>query len=166
MNENQSIAVPSGAQSITITVGGSQSGESPKTEPAQEQKSSPDTQEVEKSIEGDVAASEAEQKGDVELLIPKGDYRNDPLFFEVAEYFGLKEEDYNGYKNHMAHIVDYVIRDIESNDPTKVIPRIRQIEDSLQSPGWDEKRIANVHKYIRLAAKQQVFTKMMKAYQK
>lgn len=159
MIENQqTVSVPSGQQSITITVGG--------TQPTQEvsDKKVETTTEAESSIEQD--ATKEEQKADVESLIPKGDYRSDPLFFEVAEYFGLKEEDYNGYKHHMAHIVDYVIRDIGSNDPTKVIPRIRQIEDSLQSPGWDEKRIANVHKYIRLAAKQQVFTRMMKAYKK
>ena len=159
MNESQQpITVPAGAQSITITVGGTTPDlkqESDKTTPVSDS-------ETEKSINQEAEKAE----GDIEQLIPKGDYRNDPLFFEVAEYFGLKEEDYNGYKNHMAHIVDYVIRDIQTNDPTKVIPRIRQIEDSLQSPGWDEKRIANVHKYIRLASKKQVFTQMMKAYEK
>lgn len=150
MTEN--IISPQG-QSITITVGAppAPQGDQIKTEPSKEL-----LQEGEKITKPD----------NVEKLIPQGDWRSDPLFFEVANFFGLKEVDYDGAKSKLADIVEFVIRDIESNDTEKVISKIREIEDKIQSAGWDERRYTNFHKYIRLAGKQQVIGQMMKAYEK
>lgn len=103
---------------------------------------------------------------DIDTLIPSDPYYMDPLFYEVANYFGLQQEDYDGAKNKMADIVDYVIRDIKDNAPDKVLTRLREIERSLQPPSWDEKRYSNIHKYIRLAARKTAVETSMKAFEK
>ena len=103
---------------------------------------------------------------DVDTLIPSDPYYMDPLFFEVANYFGLDQADYDGAKLKLADIVDYVIRDIKSNQPDKVLLALRALERGLEKPGYDEKRYSNVHKYIRLAQKQGAITQAMKAFEK
>lgn len=103
---------------------------------------------------------------DVDTLIPSDPYYMDPLFYEVANYFGLEQQDYDGAKNKLADIVDYIIRDIKSNAPDAVLLRLAKLERSLQPASWDEKRYTNVHKYVRLAQKQTTITQAMKAFEK
>ena len=145
------------AQQITITVGGST--------PAVEVKEDDKSKKVSNKKE-DPAMSEDSTPADKKDLIPQIPYQSDPLFFEVANYFGLKQEDYDSAKNKLSDIVEYVIREIDSNKVEDIIPVIRKIEDSIQSSSWDERRYANFHKYIRLADKKSTITKMMKAYEK
>jgi len=102
----------------------------------------------------------------VDTLIPKDPYYMDPLFYEVANYFGLQQEDYASAKNKLSDIVDYVIRELNSNDPAEVVSKIRELEDVVQPPAWDEKRYNNLHKYIRLASKKQSISQAMKAFEK
>ena len=103
---------------------------------------------------------------DVDTLIPSDPYYMDPLFYEVATFFGLEQGDYDAAKNKLADIVDFVIRDIKSNQPDEVLMALRKIERSLQPPAWDEKRYSNVHKYIRLAQKKSTISQAMKAFEK
>lgn len=102
---------------------------------------------------------------DVDSLIPSDPYYMDPLFYEVANYFGLEEGDYDAAKNKLSDIVDYVIRDIKSNQPDKVLLALRAMERGLEKPSWDEKRYTNVHKYIRLAQRAGAITQAMKAFE-
>ena len=102
---------------------------------------------------------------DVDTLIPSDPYYMDPLFYEVANYFGLEDGDYDAAKNKLADIVDYVIRDIKSNQPDKVLLALRALERGLEKPSWDEKRYTNVHKYIRLAQKKGAIVQAMKAFE-
>jgi hypothetical protein len=160
MNETiiQPTSNPTGQQ-ITITLGTPQ----------------PVIQEPKKKINKEVEKTEKKIKEDglpkdnaksADDLIPQMPYYSDPLFYEVANYFGLKQEDYDSAKNKLADIVEFVIRDVNSNEIEKILPRLRELEDSIQSPGWDERRYANLHKYIRLADKKATIGKMMKAYEK
>lgn len=103
---------------------------------------------------------------DVDSLVPSDPYYMDPLFHEVAAYFGLGQEEWDIAKNKLSDIVDYVIRDIKSNEADKVLWKIKEIERSLQKPGWDEKRYSNVHKYIRLASRKSALTQAMQAFEK
>jgi len=103
---------------------------------------------------------------DVDSLIPSDPYYMDPLFFEVANYFGIESGDYDAVKTYLADIVDYVIRDIQSNEPDKVLLAMRALERRLEPPGYDEKRYKHFHKYIRLAQKQGAITDAMRAYEK
>ena len=103
---------------------------------------------------------------DVDTLIPSEPYYMDPLFYEVANYFGVEQGVYDGAKNKLADIVDYIIRDIKSNQPDQVLLALRKLERQLQPGSWDEKRYSNVHKYIRLAQKQTTITQAMEAFKK
>ena len=103
---------------------------------------------------------------DVDTLIPSEPYYMDPLFYEVANYFGIEQGDYDGAKLKLADIVDYIIRDIKSNQPDQVLLALRKLERQLQPNSWDEKRYSNVHKYIRLAQKQSTITHAMEAFKK
>ncbi len=103
---------------------------------------------------------------DIDSLIPSDPYYLDPLFYEVANYFGLKTEDYAAAKNKLSEIVDYVIRDLKSNAPEDVLRGLRKLEDTVQPPSWDEKRYTNIYRYIRLASKQQTIKQAMSAFEK
>jgi len=102
----------------------------------------------------------------VEELIPHDPYYMDPLFYEVANYFGLQQEDYAAAKNKLSDIVDYLIRKEKSNTPDAILPALRKLEQGLQPPSWDERRYTNVHKYVRLAAKHQTIAQAMSAFEK
>jgi len=111
-------------------------------------------------------APPADDTPKVDTLIPSDPYYMDPLFYEVANYFGLQQEDYSSAKNKLSMIVDYVIREIESNDPAEVLTKIRSLEDKVQPPAWGEQRYTNLYKYIRLASKSQSIQQAMKAFEK
>lgn len=148
------------AQRITITVdpAGAQSAS---TTPETKKELPKEKEETKKILKEKEKIKENE-----ESLIPQVPYYSDPLFYEVANYFGLKQEDYDGAKNKLSDIVEYTIRELGSNKIEDIIPRLREIEDSISSPGWDERRYANFHKYIRLADKKATIAKMMQAYEK
>lgn len=102
----------------------------------------------------------------VDNLIPSDPYYMDPLFYEMANYFGINQEEYGTAKNKLSEILEYVIRDKKSNKPEDVLSGLRALEDKIQPPGWDEKRYTNVYKYIRLATKDQTIQQAMKAFEK
>lgn len=101
-----------------------------------------------------------------DMTVPSDPYYTDPLFYEVANYFGLQQEDYASAKYKLSDIVDYVIKEAKSNKPEDVLVYLRKIEETIMRPGWDEKRYTNVHKYIRLAAKKQSIQQAMTAYER
>lgn len=107
-----------------------------------------------------------EKEVDVETLIPKDSYQTDPTFYAIADYFNIAPEEYGQAKDYLSEIVDFVIRDIESNDSSEILARIREIEDQVQPPQWGEKRYWNIRKYIRLASKKKDIEKAMGAFSK
>ena len=154
------------AQQITITLGGATPVVEATPVSKDEKKETKESKkDIKETPEKDGLAQDQVTKN-VDDLIPQMPYYSDPLFYEVANYFGLKQEDYDSAKNQLADIVEFVIRDINSNKIEDVVPRLRELEDSIQSPGWDERRYTNLHKYIRLADKKQTINKMMSAYEK
>lgn len=111
-----------------------------------------------------VKAEEVKPAGDV--TIPTDPYYTDPLFYEVANFFGLQQEDYASAKYKLSDIVDYVIAVKQSNRPEDVLVGLRELEDRVQPPAWGERRYTNVHRYVRLAAKSQAIQQAMKAFEK
>lgn len=109
---------------------------------------------------------ENKEEVNVETLIPMDDYRTDPLFYAVADYFNIPSPDYVQAKDYISEIVDYAIRETKSNDPTTLLVKIREIEDKVQTPQWGEKRYWNVRKYVRLAARKNEIEKAMTAFTK
>jgi len=79
------------------------------------------------------------------------DYRSNPVFLRVAEYFGIDEKEYPNAVNKIATIADWAVGETNSNNPSDVISKIAETSRSLQSPGWGERRYAILHRYIKLA---------------
>jgi hypothetical protein len=120
-------------------------------------------QQLEKLTDAHTEVKETQE----DTMIPSEDYRTSPLFYDVASYFGVSEGDYDIAKNELSVIVDYVIKEIGSNDEDKVLLKIRELEDNLYSrPGDGEKRYKNFYRYIRLASRKQSLERAMKAFEK
>ena len=103
---------------------------------------------------------------DVETLIPKDSYQTDPLFYAISDYFNIPPEEYHIAKDYLSEITDYLIRETKSNNPSKLLAKMREIEDVVQPPQWGEKRYWNVRKYVRLASRKGEIEKAMSAFTK
>lgn len=98
------------------------------------------------------------------IEIPQEDYRVSPLFYEIANYFGVEEREYENAKDKLSLITDWAIHQANSNKMHDILPIIRGLEDTLTKPGWGESRYGNIYKYLRLATKRDAFDKAMSAY--
>jgi len=103
---------------------------------------------------------------DAKLLIPMEPYTTSPLFYEIANYFGIEQGDYDNAKNELSVIVDWAIQKASSNKLEDVLVTIRQLEDNIMMPGWGEKRHSNMYRYLRLQAKADAFNKALSAYKR
>lgn len=102
----------------------------------------------------------------IEGLIPQDHYRTSPLFYEIANYFGLESQEFDTAANKLSVIVDWAIKEVGSNAPQDILTKIRELEDSLMPPSWDEKRYSNVYKYLRLALTDKAYQQAMAAYRR
>lgn len=142
--------------------------DSPQIAPT-EAKSEPVPIPVETKVEpiiNEAPAETPESKPDVETLIPTDSYHTDPLFYAISDYFNIPPEEYSKSKDYLSEITDYLIRETESNDPSVLIVKMREIEDKVKAPEWGEKRYWNIRKYIRLASRKNEFERAMGAISK
>lgn len=93
-------------------------------------------------------------------------YVTNPFFYEVANYFGVEQKDYEYAKDKLATIVDWAFEETKSKKPEDLLLKIRELEDTLSSPDFGERRYSNVYKYVRLASRKQSLDKAMKSFQK
>jgi hypothetical protein len=93
-------------------------------------------------------------------------YLQSPLFHEVVQYFGIPQEEWDGAKNELSMIVDYITEYKNSPRLEDVLTGIRELEDAIQPPQWGEKRYKNLYRYIRLAGKQLALKKAMSAFER
>jgi hypothetical protein len=93
-------------------------------------------------------------------------YQIDPLFHEVADYFGVDQKDWDTAKTKLGTIVDYVAEAVKSGDAGDIMLKLREIEDTIQKPAWDEKRYTNVYRFVRLAQQRSSVDKAMSALQR
>ena len=114
--------------------------------------------------------AENEPKGpnqsEIDTLIPSDPYYTDPLFYQVANYLGVAQSEWDSAKDALSDIVDFTIREIKDNRPSEVLNFIRSIERSLEKPGWDEKRYKHIHAYIKLGLSKQAISRSMEAFKK
>ena len=95
-----------------------------------------------------------------------GYYLTNPFFYDVANYFSIEPQDFGVTKDKLSVIVDYVVSEYDIKGADDILLKIREIEDGIVPPSWDEKRHNNLYKYIRLATKKQSIQKAMKAYER
>jgi hypothetical protein len=93
-------------------------------------------------------------------------YVTNPFFYEVANYFGVEQGEYDRAKDKLSVIVDWAFEETQSKKPEDILLKIRELEDTLTAPDFGERRYSNVYKYVRLASRAQSFKKAMKALEK
>jgi len=93
-------------------------------------------------------------------------YQIDPLFHEVADYFNIDQKDWDSAKTKLGAIVDFIAQSVDSGDAGDILLKLREIEEKIQRPGWDEKRYTNVYKYVRLAQQRSSIDKAMGSLQR
>jgi len=103
---------------------------------------------------------------DTDTILPSDPYYMDPMFYEVANYFDIKPEEYSAVKLKLSDIVDYVIQQKKSNKTEDILIGLRELEDIVQPPVWGERRYTNVHRYVRLAGKKNAIEQAMSAFKK
>ncbi len=99
-------------------------------------------------------------------LIPQEPYLTSPLFYEVANYFGIEQRDYDDAKYKLAEVVEWAIINGKSNKIENVLTKIREAENVLSAPEIGEKRYAHLYRYIRLASKRDSMNKALRAFEK
>lgn len=95
-----------------------------------------------------------------------GYYKSNPFFYEVASYFDIKSDDQAEAAPKLSVIVDWIVEKYDVHTPEDILLKLRQSEDLVQKPGWDEKRYTNLFKYARLEAQQKSIGKAMQAFQR
>jgi hypothetical protein len=90
-----------------------------------------------------------------------GYYKSNPFFYEVADYFNIPTQDHADAAPKLSVIVDWLVQKYDVHTPEEILLKLRQSEDMVQKPGWDEKRYTNLFKYARLEAQQKSIGKAM-----
>lgn len=93
-------------------------------------------------------------------------YITNPFFYEIANYFGIEQAEYDRTKEKLAVIVDWAYEETKSKKPEDLLLKIRELEDTLSSPDFGERRYANVYKYVRLASRAQSLKKAMSSLER
>lgn len=97
---------------------------------------------------------------------PQDFFRTSPIFYEVANYLAIEPRDFDNSSEKVATIINWAQQHTGSDKAEDLLSAIRQLEDELQPPGWDEKRYNNLYKYLRLATKEYAFRKAMGAFRR
>ena len=130
--------------------------------PAENQRGLP----TEESTEADQLHAQEAVVDDSPLQGPQEFWKTSPLFYEISQYFNVKEGDYDKAKDKLSVIVDCAIEDGKSDKPEDIMVHLRKLEEQLVNPEWGVARYENVFKYIRLAQRRTAFDKAMSAYRK
>ena len=103
---------------------------------------------------------------DDNVSFPEGYYRTSPLFYQIADYFGIQQEEYHAASNKLSVIVDWAILKGKSNKTEDILSQIRGLEDAVERPTFGEKRYNKVYAYLRLVSQKDAVTKAMGAYER
>lgn len=95
-----------------------------------------------------------------------GYYKSNPFFYEVTEYFNIPTQDHAEAAPKLSVIVDWLVEKYDVHTPEDILFKLREAEDMVQKPGWDEKRYTNLFKYARLESQQKSIRKAMSAFQR
>ena len=110
--------------------------------------------------------SEPKPEGDWQNLIPQEHYLTSPLFYEVANYLGVEQGEYEQVKEKLSEITEYVIKSTNSNKLEDVLTGLRSLEEKVMPPGIGERRYAKIYQYVRLLSQRDSFNKALKALER
>ncbi len=92
--------------------------------------------------------------------------KGNPFFEMVAEYFNVDYRDYDKAAPKLGAIVDWVIDKYGVKTQEDILLKLREAEDTVQRPGWDEKRYTNLYKYVYLDNQAIAIEKAKKAFER
>ena len=109
---------------------------------------------------------EEDKTDDVEELIPQEPYQTSPLFYEITNYFGIGENEYDVAKDEVSVIVDHAISETKSNQAEDILRFLKSIETKLGISPLTDKRYKHVYRYVRLTAKRSALDKAISAIER
>lgn len=111
----------------------------------------------------DLGLKEDREKADPDLTAP---YKGNPFFEQVASYFNVDSRDYDTAAPKLGVIVDWIQEKFGVKTPEDILLKLREAEDMVQRPGWDEKRYTNLYKYVYLDNQALAIEKAKKAFRR
>jgi hypothetical protein len=97
-------------------------------------------------------------------LIPQDNWQTSPMFYELANFLGVPEGQYEANAEQISVITDYAIEHANSNKIEDIMHTIRELEGKLQPPPWGEKRVTNIYRALRMEARYNSAKKAMGAF--
>lgn len=116
-------------------------------------------------VEKKVLPEEKRSRWDVNLSPDDRDYNADPLFYKLADYFGLnpRETDFN--KNKLIEIMNWGRTESLTGDDGDILSKIKDLEGEMNIlPGMAESRHVLLFRYIVLSKQKQKIEKEMKVW--
>lgn len=129
---------------------------------------------VERGAAVDVAAPEGTpgvqptlmERSSAEDLIPTDSWETSPMFYEIANMFGIEPKFFDAEKDKISVITDWAITQAGSNKLEDIYHQIRSLQDGLTHMDMFEKPHNVVYRYLRLRAHADAANKAVKAFEK
>lgn len=99
-------------------------------------------------------------------LIPQQSWQTDPLFYELANFMGVEEREYDVAAERISVITDWAIQQAKSNKVEDILHSIRGLEEKLQPPPWGERRFDHIYRFLRMESRYNSAKKALGAYTK
>ncbi len=91
------------------------------------------------------------------------DYKNNPLFLKVAQFFGVNWKEYPLAVSKVAEIIDWAASEVGSNNFSDIILKISNTSKILRSGVYGDKPYATLYRYIKLASDKTILEKALKS---
>ena len=135
----------------------------------------PTVQQVQQDTSQSVPTEDKQEKPDVQgekenkwdTILPLDDiyYKLQPLFYKVADYFGLNSRETDLNRNKVIEIMNWGRSESPTKDDADALLRIKDLERKIGVlPGMAEKRHVILYRYIVLASQKSGIKKEMKVW--
>lgn len=118
------------------------------------------------SIEKQVLPEEKRSRWDVNLSPDDLDYNANPLFYKLADYFGLNTRETDLNKNKLIEIMSWGRGESLTGDDGDILSKIKDLESKMGIlPGMAESRHVLLFRYIILSKQKTKIEKEMKVWE-
>lgn len=87
------------------------------------------------------------------------DYKRNPLFLRVADYFGIDWKEYPLAVSKISEIIDWAASEVGSNNVSDIILKIANTSKTLKSGAYSEKPYAVLYRYTKLSSDKKALDK-------
>lgn len=121
---------------------------------------------VEDKTEEEIPKEKEESRWNSKPLSSDPLFSTDPLFYKVADYFGMDPRSTDINRNKIIEILNWGKEDSPTKDDGDVLLRIKDLEKKLNVlPGMAQSRHAILYRYIVLSRQKSNVEKEMKAWE-